>query len=293
LEQLADRLDDPTLTRDQRISTLGKTLQEVQAERKRLADEIKTRLNTAGIQGLSVQQIPLQNDLPPDQAAQIKEFLKRTPGGRTPDSVVEDIESLEQLDDIAKRLSRLVEDPQKGRKETAESDAPGDDQMQMSQIAGSTGNKGNEERHAIDEGGITRLDPGGQERDAAPGSGQPREKDGELDDGRGQREGYSASAGRGKSEGEKESSTDIDKSAGPAMSDKTASLPTRHYLIQALSPAGSGEARLKEEDIAATYGPAVESVLQKEDMPLNYREYIKNYFTAIGLNTKENLHGLK
>ena len=71
------------------------------------------------------------------------------------------------------------------------------------------------------------------------------------------------------------------------------SLPARHFLIKTLAPAGSGKARLKEEDIAATYRPAVESVLQKEDMPLNYREYIKNYFTAIGLNTKENAYGLE
>ena len=293
LEQLADRLDEPALTRDQRISTLGNTLQEVQAERKRLTDEIKNRLNAAGIQGLSVQQIPLQNELPPDQAAQIKEFLKRAPVSRVPDSVVENIESLEQLDNIAKRLSRLVEDPRKGRKETAESDAPGDDQMQTSQITGSTENKRNDEQHSIDEGGVARLDQGSPARDSAPGSGQPQEKDGELDDGRGQREGFSPSAGRGKSEGEKEPNTDIEESAGPAIPDTMTSLPARHFLIKTLAPAGSGKARLKEEDIAATYRPAVESVLQKEDMPLNYREYIKNYFTAIGLNTKENAYGLE
>jgi len=287
LEQLANRLDDPTLTRDQQISTLGNTLQEVQAERKRLTDEIKTRLNAAGVQGLSVQQIPLQNDLPPDQAAQIKKFLKHAPSSRVPDSLLEDIESLEQLDNIAKQISRLAKGPRKGRKETAESDAPGEDKMQMSQITGSTRNKRNDEQHSIDEGGMARLDQDSPARDAAPGSGQPGENEGDLGDGEGQREGFSPSAGRGKSEVGKKASTDIEKSAGPAIPDIMTSSPARHFLIQALAPAGSGEARLKEEDIAATYRPAVESVLQKEDMPLNYREYIKNYFTAIGLNKEK------
>jgi hypothetical protein len=293
LEQLAERMDDPTLTREQRVSTLGNTLQEVQAERKRLTDEIEAGLNASGMPGLSVEQIPLQEDLPPDQAAKIKEFLNRTPGSRVSGSVAEDIESLEQLDNISKLLSRLVEDPQKERKETEKSDEAVADRIQTSQIDGRSTIKRQDEQRPVDEGGMTRHDPSNPDRNAAPGSGQPREKESELGDGREQREGGSPSAGRGESEGEKKSSTDIEKSAGPAIADKAASLPARHFLIQALAQAGSGKAGLKEEDIAATYGPAVESVLQKEDMPLNYREYIKNYFTAIGLNTKEDPNGLK
>ena len=287
LEQLADRLDDPTLTRDQRVSTLGNTLQQVHAERKRLTDEIETRLNASDMQGLSVQQVPLQEDLRPDQAAQIKELLSRAQGSRVPDSVAEDIESLEQLDNIEKLLYRLVEDPREDRNKNEESDASINDQIQTSQITGRSNSERNDDQRSIDAGGMNRDDQSNPGGNAAPGSGRPREKEGEFGDSRGQREGFSPSAGRGESEGEKKSSTDIEKSAGPTMQDKMTSSPAKHFLIQALVQAGTGKARLKEEDIAAIYGPAVESVLQKEEMPMNYREYIKNYFTAIGLNTKE------
>ncbi|MEJ2170198.1 MAG: hypothetical protein P8X90_32255 [Desulfobacterales bacterium] len=68
---------------------------------------------------------------------------------------------------------------------------------------------------------------------------------------------------------------------------KMAVSPVKSYLIPIRALTDVGKAGLKEEDIRRTYGQAVESVLQKEDIPLNYREYIKNYFMAIGLNTED------
>ena len=69
------------------------------------------------------------------------------------------------------------------------------------------------------------------------------------------------------------------------MPDKLTSSPVKSYLLRIRALTDSGEARLKEKDIRRTYGRAVESILRKEDIPLNYREYIKNYFMSIGLNT--------
>ena len=69
-----------------------------------------------------------------------------------------------------------------------------------------------------------------------------------------------------------------------------ASSPAKAYLIHIRALTDMGEARLKEEEIFRTYRKEVESILQKEDIPLNYREYIKNYFISIGINTEENAH---
>jgi hypothetical protein len=54
-----------------------------------------------------------------------------------------------------------------------------------------------------------------------------------------------------------------------------------------------GDARLKEEEIFQTYRKEVENILRKEDIPINYREYIKNYFISIGIHTEENAHEFK
>ena len=67
----------------------------------------------------------------------------------------------------------------------------------------------------------------------------------------------------------------------------------KSYLIHIRALTDMGEARFKEEEIFRTYRKEVESILQKEDIPVNYREYIKNYFISIGINTEENAHEFK
>jgi hypothetical protein len=105
--------------------------------------------------------------------------------------------------------------------------------------------------------------------------------------------GYSDAAGNAKSNQGSQSSRDLAKTRGPASPDKLVSSPAKTYLIHVRALTDRGEARVKEEDIFRTYRQEVESILQKEDVPVNYREYIKNYFIAIGINTEENAHEAK
>ena len=44
---------------------------------------------------------------------------------------------------------------------------------------------------------------------------------------------------------------------------------------------------LKVEDVIRSYWQELEEVLLKEDIPLNYRVYIKNYFLSIELRREE------
>jgi hypothetical protein len=288
LEKLGDQLSDRSLTSDQLFATLTGTLREVQAERQRLADALETRLKAAGIQGLSVRQIPAPEKLLPDQAAKFKELLNRALNSRVPDAINEDIESLEKLESIAKVLSRVMEDARKNRSEIAESRAPADDEIQSSQAAGGHDRNRDDRLRSTPDDRNAGPDRSSPDRTGESGSGRPQDNDGALRDDAGLREGISASAGRGEAEGEVKSSAEIEKSAGPAIPDKMASSPVKSYLIHIRALTDSGEARLNEKDIRRTYSRAVESILQKEDIPLNYREYIKNYFMSIGLNKEEN-----
>ncbi len=123
------------------------------------------------------------------------------------------------------------------------------------------------------------------------GNGQ-RTEDG-LPDGMEPPEGYSDAAGNAKSNQSSQSSRDLEKTQRPASQDKPASSPAKTYLIHVRALTDRGEARVKEEDILRTYRQEVESILQKEDIPVNYRAYIKNYFISIGINTEENAHESK
>jgi hypothetical protein len=285
--KLGDQLADRSLTSEQRFAALDDTLKEVQAERQRLADALETRLKAAGIQGLSVRQIPAPENLLPDQAAKLKELLNRALNSRIPGAVNEDIESLEKLESIAKVLSRLMDDARKNLSEFTESGAPADDEIQASQTAGGHDRDRDDRLRSTPDDRNAGPDRSSPDRTGESGSGRPQDNDGAIRDDAGLREGISASAGRGEAEGEVKSSAEIEKSAGPAIPDKMASSSVKSYLIHIRALPDSGEARLKEKDIRRTYSRAVESILQKEDIPLNYREYIKNYFMSIGLNTEE------
>ena len=75
----------------------------------------------------------------------------------------------------------------------------------------------------------------------------------------------------------------IDPLPGPAVQapgGAEAAVWTR-IPVRALTTAGN--ARVAEEDAARPYRREIESVLSKEAIPMNYRQYIRNYFLAIGL----------
>ena len=59
------------------------------------------------------------------------------------------------------------------------------------------------------------------------------------------------------------------------------------YNIHIRSVTRIGDATVPEEDITRQYTRELESILQKEDIPLNYREYIKSYFLSIGLSESQ------
>jgi hypothetical protein len=105
--------------------------------------------------------------------------------------------------------------------------------------------------------------------------------------------GNSTSAGRAKSNTESRSNYQIEKSPGAATRDQPASSRTKSYLIHIRALTDIGEARIKEDEIFQTYRREVESILQKEEIPQNYREYIKNYFISVGIHTEDKAHEFK
>ncbi|UCD82858.1 MAG: hypothetical protein JSW26_15915 [Desulfobacterales bacterium] len=287
LEQLGNQLYNRSLTSEQVFTALTDTLKEVQAERTRLTDELASRLNAAGSQAMSVRQIPALENLSPDQLAELKGLLNKALNNRIPDAVNEDIESLQELDSIAKLLSRIMDDVKKDRSEVAESAIPAEDEIQTSQIIEGLDDVRDDPQQSIFDGRTPAPGRNSPDRAGEAGSGQLQKSDGPFQDDGEMRQGDFSSAGSAKSVNEMNSSTEIQESTGPAVQEKMASSPMKSYLVHIRALTDIGEARLKEEDIIRTYGQAVESILQKEDIPLNYREYIKNYFMAIGLNTEE------
>jgi hypothetical protein len=96
-------------------------------------------------------------------------------------------------------------------------------------------------------------------------------------------------AGNAKSNGSHKPGAEIEKTAGSGVQDKVMSAQVKQYLVRIRTQTATGESKLKEEEIVRTYRKEIEGVLQKEEIPLNYRDYIKHYFLSIGLETEDSL----
>jgi hypothetical protein len=93
----------------------------------------------------------------------------------------------------------------------------------------------------------------------------------------------SLSAGRSKSRNQDNPPYEMDRPKGPVLQDKIISTETKDYSIHIRALTNIGKSKRKQEDITREYRHEIEGILKKEDIPFNYREYIKNYFISIGL----------
>ena len=93
----------------------------------------------------------------------------------------------------------------------------------------------------------------------------------------------------GRSIGDRElgPSSPIDRGQGDTLQDRMASSQKAEYNTHIRSVTRIGDTTVPEEEITRQYTRELESILQKEDIPLNYREYIKSYFLSIGIESEE------
>ncbi len=293
LAQLSNKLKDSSKPFEQRFATLDSFLKEVQGEQTRLANELGARLDSAGIKELPIQKISDLANLSSSQLEKLKGLLNRTLINRIPDSIGRNIESLQELDSIERLLARIIDDLQDGRSFSEKSAESAANERRTSQSTAMLENQPDDPNRPNPDGQFSDPGRSAADRTDHPGSGKSQSNGDDLQDGMGQPEGYSASAGRAQSKEENKSSYELAKTPGSAMQDKMASSRAKSYLIHIRALTNIGEARLKEEEIFQTYRKEVESILQKEDIPINYRAYIKNYFISIGINTEENTHEFK
>ena len=290
LEQFSYKLNDSSIPFEQRFAALDSFLQEVQGEQTRLANELAARLDSAAIKELPIQKIPDPANLSSNQLEKLKGLLNRTLNNRMPDSINQNIESLQELDSIEKLLTRIMGDFKDGRSLSDDSAEAAGNEKRAAQSTATHENSPDDRKSSNPNGHLSDHSRSSAGRTELPSSGNLQKHVDDLQDGIGQLEGSSASAGRAKSEEKSGSRTELEKTPGSAIPDKMLSSQAKSYLIHIRALTDIGEARLKEEEIFKTYQKEVESILQKEDIPMNYRTYIKKYFFSIGISTEENSH---
>ena len=290
LENLKQKLDHGSMTRDQLITRLNRFLKGVHGKQTELVNRLGAQLTAAKIEKIPVSDIPTMQDLSAHELQKLKGLLSQLPENRISESIHGDIETLLELRRLEKLLSQIINDI---NEDTIALTEPDRQQMPESQSVQNLQRAENDNQGSNISGKTLDAQLKGEKINQSPEAHHSNEDADALPKELDSSDGYASSAGREKSTGKKKPPSDIEKSSGTGVQDKMISPKIQKYLIHIRSLTSSGESRLEAEDIVKHYQQEIEGVIQKEDIPLNYREYIKNYFISIGLKTDKNAHEFK
>ena len=226
------------------------------------------------------------------QLRKLNELINRMFDGQIPRAVSEELADLDRHRRMEAYLEQIIEELENDRfqRTTLRGTAP---ERSKGSVPGSAEDQKNPENadSPTTSGKGPDTEPSGQSAgaDQTGGGGDDarEDPDGEsLDQG-------PSSAGRGKSQDQSDSARQPDLLKDPAIQDRTATSRRSELSVLIRSLTAAGTAKAETRPIIRDYRRSMESILQKEDIPLNYRKYIKNYFLSIGLRKEPSISGRK
>ena len=283
---IAKMLSRP-MGRDRLHTSLRRMLKEIQSEKMLLAKSLAKKLDDENIQDGFIQKIPQFSTLSLYHLKKLKRMLNKLFDNRIPDAIAGRMADLDEHHSLEKFMEQIIDhldDAETHRSDEDDSRAGGPDDPSGKKTDSDKNRRFSKENPGNRSQSDTQKEGGGARDPELSGKGENvwgdsagREGDEEFE------EGGSSSAGRGKAENRPTASYGLDKQKGPAIQDRTISSQKQDYSFHIRSLTAIGDAKVKNEDIFRPYRQELEAILQKEDIPLNYREYIKNYFLSIGL----------
>ena len=285
LEKFAQQLNDPSMTRNKLVTALNEMLEEIQSEHTLLAKDAHATTQTGSIDRQPIQTIQKKESL---SLQRLKDLFQGILSDKIPDKIGTDTALLEERQRFNNLLSQIIESidriesDQQGVPESskhARSKRSRQRDYSKRNKKGSNyndpndmGSEGNQPTDNLADGAYPGQDPDFW------GDGQDYREDWED---------FSDSPGHAKSKGGQQSPNELESKKGPALQDKTISAKRDDYSVHIRSLTGIGKATVEQQDVPREYQQEIENILQKEEIPLNYREYIRNYFISIGLRKDE------
>jgi len=291
-DMLADMLDNPPVHRKHLDAMLHKALKEIQSEKIARARNLIEELGLNDIEDVSVEQIRQSSRLSAFQLRKLNELVNRMFDDQIPRAVSEEFADLDRHRRMEAYLEQIIEELENGRFQRT---APRGTLSKRSEgsVPGRTADQNEPEK--ADNPTTSGKNPDTESSGQSTGADQTG---GRGDDAREDPDGESlgqgpSSAGHGKSQDQSDPAHQPDPLKGPAIQDKTATSRRSELSVLIRSLTAAGTAKAETRPIIRDYRRSMESILQKEDIPLNYRMYIKNYFLSIGLRKEPSTSGRK
>ena len=290
LEKLSRDLKRSSTTRDDLAGSIGKMLKEITSGQSVVAKELGEQLKLHDFEEIPVQSEEAFEKWSLMNLKQLQMMVDRMFDHQVPETISERLlylQEQQQLKDALDSLLDKMDDPKARGKTESRSDR---DQKNGQSGTGSgsrrgvgLGEKALESRAFSDSGkGDAHMNESGQSEAENDGDGG-----GDPGDGEGSDDGISPTAGKGRADGSLKSKRPIDSAKGGAVQDRSLPSSKDYYRAHIRALTAIGQAKLENREVVRKYQKEVEGVLQKEDIPLNYRMYIRNYFLSIGLRKEK------
>jgi len=271
-------------------TSVHSALQEIQGEQIARARDLVEELGLDSTESVSVQHLQQIDHLTHFQLKKLYEMVDKMFDHQIPEAVSEDLAVLDEYHRLEAYLDQIQDGLEKGttRQSAPEKDPWKDFEEPVSGKETVSKNRSGAQNPAPASQSSTsdQRTPSaeaGQTRSAQNRSPEEAEGD-ELGNG-------PSSAGLGKSVNSSGASHEPGQLKGSAVQDRIASAQESRVSVLIRSLTAAGSAKMEPERIERDYQQAIESILQKEEIPLPYRTYIRNYFLSIGLRKESSSSG--
>jgi len=295
MEDLVKKLEEREMTQTELEKSVDDILKEVQGTKMRLTKDLSSKLlDLNNIGNLPIREIPLPRRLSANDLRELREKLNEMFDNQVPESLEYDLDRLEEQQELEELLERIrseieaeniKESTLDEEQETAqdEGDSEEEGEADTNNDTGDNQDPSDSER-GEDEQNSSEADFGWRRGRGI--DGESEDSYGQLDDEEGD-----SSVGHTRGDDTRQSPYELERSERSIIQDKMIATPKDEFNVHIRTLTTIGDSTLPEEDITRTYQQEVEEILQKEDIPLNYREYIKNYFISIGLRKERRDNG--
>ncbi|NNG00023.1 MAG: hypothetical protein HKM93_11635 [Desulfobacteraceae bacterium] len=281
IQSMAEAMRSGYLSRQAFENSVQSLAGEARFHQERLANDLAEALAGEGFPGASANDSLRQDAVGEESLNRLRREVDAFFDGDIPESVEN---SLSDMENMQKSIQYL---DQPERDNAGDGNTP-ETQFSITRKENPVDMPGTQPVPPEDQGGDAVPSDGGVSDDPAMASSNrgagPSEDRGDLEalhDRNGEEGG--GSAGTGAAGGKERDDTQIPEAQGPGISEKGRIMPGREYKISVRAFPSPNPASLLPEMVFREYSRQVESVIDKEDVPLNYRNFIKNYFISIGL----------
>ncbi|MCP4751308.1 MAG: hypothetical protein GY866_10465 [Proteobacteria bacterium] len=289
MEQLADELQKPTVSKQKALSSLKGALEDVTAQRIRTAERLSSQLGSGKVSKTPVLK-PLRKDkATPNELKQLKKQLKKMFSKGIPNSLSREISNLSRQRQVEDFLEKTMNDVRLLPSGSHEStDASKEEGLLVERTSEKkTGNRKERSGKAGDGSAESAAKNRFGQNPSAGGKNAGKAGESERSAGDSDPD-QTASAGRHKAAGSEKRPHELEKPKTPPRELKGASDQGEWYNVHIRSLTSIGRADVEAEEVVRSYRRDLENTLLKEDIPPNYRQFIKNYFLSIGLRKKKN-----